>query len=233
MVKPTAIRSTARAAVVGIFLTVPVAGFGQAGPSQPQVIAGAQTAKISVGSRKLAGHVVGTVRVGEDGRVREVLVTESTVEPAFEPQINRVLQSARFVPAIDAAGKPVEASIEMKVELRASTGAEPKPVAAKPDPQINEKERERIRRMTCADFRWEWEWLDDAADSAAATEFMPRIAISSYAAQRAEAGDYVDSKVWKAAAKGLRAAAKRCEDTPQANFWQESFRPVMDEAVPK
>ena len=32
-----------------------------------------------------------------------------------------------------AAGKPTEANVEMKVELRQSTGTEPKPVAAKPD----------------------------------------------------------------------------------------------------
>ncbi len=225
--------STARAAVVGVCLAAPVASFGQAGPSQPQVIAGAPTAKIGIGSRKLAGYVVATVRVGEDGRVREVLVTESTTDPGVEPQVIKVLQSARFVPALDAGGKPVEASTEMKVELRASTGAEPKPIAAKPDPQLTDKERERIRRMTCADFRWEWEFLNDAVDGSAATEFMPRIATTLYAAQRTEAGDYVDAKVWKAAAKGLREAAKRCEDTPQANFWQDTFRPVMDEAVPK
>ena len=40
--------------------------------------------------------------------VREVLVTENTAESAFEPQLVKVLQSARFRPAIDADGKPVE-----------------------------------------------------------------------------------------------------------------------------
>ena len=70
-----------------------------------------------------------TVRVGDDGRVRDVLVTENTAETAFESQLVKVLQSARFRPAIDASGKPVEASIEMKVELRPSTGGAPKPVA--------------------------------------------------------------------------------------------------------
>lgn len=223
---------TARA-VVSAILFAPSFALAQAGPSDPQVVAGASTAKISVGSRKLAGGVVATVRVGEDGKVREVLVTENTAESAFEPMLVKVLQSARFRPAIDAAGKPVEASVEMRVELRPSTGTEPKPVAAKPDPQLTDKEKARIRKMTCADFDWEWSLLRDLADDAAATEFMPRIAITMYAAMRTEAGEYVDAKVWKASAKGLREAADRCKETPQALFWQDTFKPVMDEAVPK
>ena len=225
--------ATARAAVLGFFLAIPSLGLAQAGPSDPQVIAAAPTAKINVGARKLEGHVLATVRVTDDGRVSEAVITENTTESTFEPMLKKVLQSARFRPAIDGAGKPVEASVEIKVELRPSTGASPKPVAAKPDPQRTEKERERIRRMTCADFTWEWDVIEDAAEDAAATEFMPRIAIAMYAAVRTEAGEYVDAKVWKASPKALRETADRCEDNPQALFWQDTFRAIMDEAVPK
>jgi hypothetical protein len=223
--------ATARAVSLSILFVIPVAGFAQTGPTDPQVIAAASTAKINVGSRKLAGHVVGTLRVGEDGRVKEVLVTENTTEPAFEPQIVKVLQSARFRPGIDASGKPVEASIEMKVELRQSTGSEPKPVAAKPDPQLTDKEKARIKRMRCLDFVWEWDLIRDEADDAVSTEFMPRIATAMYATLRTEAGEYVDAKVWKVSAKSLREAADRCRDNPQTMFWQDTFKPIMDEAV--
>ena len=104
--------STARAVSLAQLACLPLAGLAQTGPSDPQIIAAAPTAKINVGTRKLAGHMVATVRVGDDGRVRDVLVTENTTESAFEPQLVKVLQSARFRPAIDAAGKPVEASID-------------------------------------------------------------------------------------------------------------------------
>jgi hypothetical protein len=145
----------------------------------------------------------------------------------------KVLLSTRFRPAIDDGGKPIEGNTDVKVELRASTASEPKPSAARPDPQLTDKEKARIRRMTCADFRWEWEILRDAADEAVATEFMPRIATTMYATSRTEAGEYVDAKVWKAAPKALRESAERCEDSPQAAFWQDTFKPVMDAAVPK
>ena len=225
--------SPARAVFSISLLTFPAALLAQTGPSEPQIIAAAGTAKINVGARKLAGQMVATVRVGDDGRVREVLVTENTADSAFEPQLVKVLQSSRFRPAIDASGKPIESSVEMKVELRSSTGANPKPTAAKADPQLTDKEKARIRRMKCSDFVWEWEVLRDEADAAAATEFMPRIAVTMYVAMRTEAGEYVDSKVWKASAKALKESADRCDKDPQAPFWEGVFKSVMDEAVPK
>jgi len=214
-------------------MLAPAAAFAQVGPSEPQVIAGASTSKISVGSRKLAGHLVATLKVGDDGKVRDVLVTENTTEPSFEPQLVKVMQSARFRPALDANGNAIESSIEMKVELRSSTASEPKPVAAKPDPQLTDKEKARIRKMACRDFIWEWDILREEARDATATEFMPRIAVSMYAAARTEAGEYVDAKVWKASAKGLKESVDQCRDNPQALFFDGIFKTVMDEAVPK
>ena len=225
--------STARAVAIIALVAFPIAGLAQTGPSEPQVIAAAPTAKINVGTRKLAGYMVATVRVGEDGRVREVLVVENTTEGGFEPQIIKVLQSARFRPALDDAGRAVEASIDMKVELRASTANTPKPLPAKADAQLTDREKARIRKMKCSDFLWEWELLREEADDAAATEFMPRIATAMYASFRTEAGEYVDAKVWKASGRGLRDAAERCAESPSAPFWEGVFKPVMDEAVPK
>jgi TonB family protein len=225
--------STARAVVSVVSLLVPIAALSQTGPADPQVIAAASTAKVNVGSKKLAGQVVATVKVGEDGKVREVAITENTTDAALEQQLTKVLQSARFRPAIDATGRPIEASVEMKVELRASTASEPKPVAAKPDPQLTDKEKARIKKMRCADFVWEWNLIRDEAGDAAATEFMPRIATTMYASARTEAGDYVDAKVWKAAPKVLKESVKRCGENPQAPFWDGIFKTAMDENVSK
>jgi hypothetical protein len=225
--------STARAVISISLLSLPGAVLAQAGPSDPQIIASAPTAKVNVGARKLAGQMVATLRVGDDGRVRDVAVTENTAEPAFESQLVKVLQSTRFRPAIDASGLPIESNVAVKVELRPSTGALPKPVAAKADPQLTEKEKARIRRMKCSDFTWEWKIIEDEADDAAATEFMPRIAIAMYATSRTEAGEYVDAKVWKASGKALRESAERCGETPSAPFWDGVFKSVLDEAVPK
>ena len=223
----------ARVVVSVSLIAFPVVVLAQAGPSEPQVIAAASTGKINVGQRKLGGQLVATVRVGEDGKVSEVAVVENTTDDGFESQLIKVLQNARFRPAIDDSGKAIAASIDMKVELRPSTGSLPKPVAAKADPQLTEREKARIRKMKCSDFSWEWQLISEEADDAAATEFMPRIATAMYAAARTEAGEYVDAKVWKAAPKALEEAAKRCKDAPDQLFWQDTFRAVMDQAVPK
>ena len=223
----------ARVVVAINLIAFPLAVLAQAGPSEPQVIAAASTGKINVGQRKLGGHLVATVRVDDNGKVSEVAVVENTTDDGFEAQLIKVLQNARFRPAIDDSGKAIAASIDMKVELRPSTGSLPKPVAAKADPQLTEKEKARIRKMKCTDFSWEWTLLSDEAEDAVATEFMPRIATAMYAAARTEAGEYVDAKVWKAAPKALDESAKRCKDTPDQLFWQDTFRAVMDLAVPK
>ena len=225
--------STARAVFSISLLSLCGAALAQVGPSDPQIIAGASTAKINVGAKKLAGQMVATLRVGDDGRVRDVAVTDNTAESAFESQLVKVLQSTRFRPAIDASGQLVESSFDVKVELRASTGAEPKPVAAKPDPQLTEKEKARISRMKCSDFTWEWNLIEKESDGAAATEFMPRIATAMYVASRTEAGEYVDSKVWKASGKALEESAERCSESPTAPFWDGVFKAVLDEAVPR
>ena len=204
----------------------------QTGPAGPQVILGASTAKLNVGQKKLGGHVIAMVRVGDDGQVLEARITENTADPGLESQLLRVLQSARFRPAIDESGRLIESGIEMKVELLQSTGSEPKPVAANPDPDRADKERLRIQRMRCSDFVWEWNLIRKVS-STEAMEFMPRIAVSMYASKRSEAGEYVDAKVWKESAKGLKRAADDCEQNPNAPFWDGIFRSVMDEAVPR
>lgn len=226
-------RSSARALAIILASTMFCAvAQAQTGPSDPEVIAGTRTARISYRGKKLEGHVTATVRVGEDGRVREVLVTENTTD-GLEQELVKVLESARFRPAIDASGRPVVGSIEMEVELRESTKSEPKPVRAKPDAQLADKEQARIKRMRCSDFLWEWNLLREVSEDPAAIEFMPRMATAMYAAMRSEAGDYVDAKVWKASPKALREAADQCEDNPAAPFWDGIFKSVMDEAVPK
>lgn len=216
-----------------VLLALPVSALAQTGPSDPQVITAASQGKVNIGQRKLGGQLVATVQVDETGKVGEVTVIENTTDNGFEPQLVKVLQNTRFRPALDEGGRPVPAAIDMKVELRPSTGSMPKPVAAKPDPQLTDKEKARIRRMKCADFSWEWTLIEKEADDAAATEFMPRIATAMYAAYRTEQGEYVDAKVWKASAKALADAAKRCADTPDVLFWQDTFRVILDGVVPK
>lgn len=227
------VRAATVLALAGGAIAMPSAGLAQAGPSGPQHVAAASTARINVGSRKLEGQLIATVQVDAEGRVRDVLVIENTTESGFEPQLVEVLKSARFRPAIDENGQRVPGSIDMKVELRTSTGNQPKPVAAVPEQELLDREKARIQKMTCEDFRWEWEFLRGEVKDSAAMEFMPRIATSMYAAMRTEAGDYVDAKVWKAAPKGLREAAEQCEDNPARLFWQDTYRPIMDEAVSK
>src|SRR5215813_13903388 len=87
---------TARAVLPCLALIVfPAAALAQAGPADPQVIAAAPTAKVNLNGRKIAGYVSATVRVGTDGKVKDVQVTENTTE-GMDQALVKVLQSARF-----------------------------------------------------------------------------------------------------------------------------------------
>jgi hypothetical protein len=102
--------STARAVFSISLLALPAALLAQTGPSEPQIIAAAGTAKINVGTRKLAGQMVATVRVGDDGKVREVLVTENTAESVFEPQLVKVCRARVSVRPSTPAESPSRAA---------------------------------------------------------------------------------------------------------------------------
>jgi hypothetical protein len=190
-----------------LFGIVPAAGLAQTGPADP-------------------------VTVGVGGRVRSVEMKENTADPDFEPQFIKVFESAHFRPAVGDNGLPVEATLDMVIELRESTGNQPKPVAANPPADATDREVARIRKMRCADFVWEWELLRDQATDPAA-EFMPRIATNMYAQMRADAGDYVGAKVWKEAPKALKKSADQCQDMPNTPFWDGVFKGILDEQVPK
>src|SRR5690349_15701089 len=119
--------ATARAVMPILLFMIPVTAVAQTGPSDSQLISAASQGKVNLGQRKLGGQLVATVKVDETGKVGEVTVIENTTEEGFEPQLIKVLQNSRFRPAIDEAGRPVAATIDMKVELRPSTGSMPKP----------------------------------------------------------------------------------------------------------
>ena len=206
-------------------LCLPVAALAQTGPSDPQIIAAAPTAKINVGARKLAGHDGrDAARRRRRASARRSSSPKTPPKPAFEPQLIKVLQSARFRPAIDATGQPVESSVEMKVELRPSTGAAPKPVAAKPDPQLTDKEKARIRKMTCSDFIWEWDII--------ATKPTTRRPRNSCRASRSPCtprraprrANTSTRRCGKPPAKALKESADRCRDTPQRHSGMASSR---------
>ena len=213
------------------FLFVPASSTRRPAPATRRSSPPRRPPRSTSARKKLAGHVIATVRVGEDGRVRDVLVTENTTEAGFEPQLVKVLQSARFRPAIDASGKPVEGSVEMKVELRQSTGVEPKPVAAKPDPQLADKEKARIKKMRCSDFVWEWDLIrEEAAQRRHRVHAAHRDHHVRLDAQRGRRRTWTP-RSGRYRAKALREAVDQCRDNPGAPFWDGIFKGVMDAAV--
>jgi TonB family protein len=222
----------ARQFLLALLVTVPATALAQVGPADPLVIATAPTYKLRAAPRKPAGLVQATVRVGVDGRVSNVTVTQNGAEKGYDEEAVKVLQSARFRPAIDDQGRVIEGNVDMKLEFRVSAGAEPKPTAAKSDPQATENEKARIRRMRCRDFTWEYDLIRDlASHDDISTESLARLSLAMYAAERAAGGTVVDGQVWKSAAKAMRQVADSCKENPAVNYYNEALKPVVDALV--
>jgi hypothetical protein len=79
--------STARAVVLSLVL-LPAAAIAQTGPSDPQVIAAAPTAKINVGNRKLAGPPE-CLRLGRRLPMPEVRIEPGVTGPEYPTQVRR------------------------------------------------------------------------------------------------------------------------------------------------
>ena len=209
---------------------------GVHGPDRAERAAGhrgASTAKISIGQKKLAGHVVATVRVGEDGRVREVLVTENTAEAGSSRSSSRCcrvrVSGRRSTPPASRS----KASVEMKVELRQSTAAEPKPVPPSPTPA-----RRQGKGAHQADALFGFRLGVESHPGRGGRWRRHRIHAAHrhlHVCRHAHRGRRICRcpKSWKAAPKALREAAEPCEENPGAPFWDGVFKGVMDEAVPK
>jgi TonB family protein len=219
----------ARSFMFTLLGTLPLGALAQVGPSDPQVVASAPTYKLRAAPRKNAGTVQATLRVGMDGRVTNVQVTQTNTEGNYGEEAVKLFQSLRFRPAIDDQGRIIEGNVAMKVEFRVSTAQEPKPAPANSDPAATENEKARIKRMRCSDFNWEYQFIrEQSGRDDISTEALARLSLAAYAAERAAAGTVVDALVWKNAAKAIRQTAEFCGENPAVNYYNEALKPVLD-----
>ena len=143
------------------------------------------------------------------------LVTENTAESAFEPQLVKVLQSARFRPAIDANGQPVES--QHRDEGRAAPVHRRRAQAGR-----GEARSAAHRQGKGAHPQDEAARTSSGNGSSSTTKpttppppsscrASPSPCTPRCAPRRANTST---RKVWKASAKALEESAERCSESP-------------------
>ena len=227
--------STARAVIsIGLAFLSPSRSWRRAGPSDPQIIAAAATAKINVGTRKLAGHMVATLRVGDDGRVREVAghrehrrervriaARQGAAERAFPAGHRRGRQAGRRqhrnesrVAALDGRGAQAGRREGRSAAHRQGKGAHPQ----------DEVLRLRLGVGAASATR---PTTPPPPNSCRAS---PRPCMPPCAPRPANTSTRRSGRLPRRRSRNPPTAAS---DNPQAPFWEGVFKSVMDEAVPK
>jgi TonB family protein len=102
------------------------------------------------------------VFVNADGTVQNVVVTESTGNLDADAAVASFMRQRRFLPAVNARGEPMAGSVKVTVNMFKRGSKKVVRVTTKPPPYLAEKDR--VRRMTCADFLWEVERMREGAN---------------------------------------------------------------------
>jgi TonB family protein len=171
------------------------------------------------------------VYVAADGRVSNVVVTESSRNELADQLAAAVMRERKFLPALDSKGNPIAGTVRVSVNLFKRGPRKVVKVIVKP-PQLN-AEPERIRRMMCADFSWEVDRLKKQADvDDASYEVMPYTSARMYMTDKHISGE-VEAKFWDAWPRALRKVAERCEKDQLKFFYAEVLIPTLDGVVPQ
>lgn len=170
------------------------------------------------------------VYVGADGLVSKAVVSESSGNAQADGIAADYIRDRRFLPGLDAKGKPVDSMVKVTVNMYKRAGKKVVRVTLKPPPLA--KESERVKKLMCADFVFEMNRLDhDAKIRDASLEVLPFISAHMYMTQKNVPSE-VQEKFWDEWPKTLDKIVDRCEKNELQMFYAEVLVPTLDGAMP-
>ena len=170
------------------------------------------------------------VYVSAAGKVTSVVVTDSTNKPEADGIAASFMRERTFLPAVDDRGAPVDALVRVTVNMFKRGNREVTRVATKPPPLALEKDR--VQRMTCADFLWEVERMHDEANiKDTSLEQTPYMSALLYKDKRNVASE-VQNKFWDQWTDMHEKAVKRCEKQQTRLYFTDVLMPMLDGTLP-
>jgi hypothetical protein len=170
------------------------------------------------------------VYVGPDGLVSKAVVSDSSGNAQADGIAAAYIRDRRFLPGLDAKGKPVDSMVKVTVNMYKRAGKKVVRVTLKPPPLA--KESERVKKLMCADFVFEMNRLDhDANIRDASLEVLPFISAHMYMTQKNVPSE-VQEKFWDEWPKMLNKIVDRCEKNELQMFYAEVLVPALDGAMP-
>jgi TonB family protein len=221
-------------ALVGYVSFLAAAGpaAAQVGPVQPVLV-------LPSGNPEIAHHrpdfaedysVPMDVYVNAQGKVTNIVITQSTDNLDADGAAAAFMRERTFMPAINEQGETMDALVRVNVNMFKRGTKKVARVTVKPPPVALEKDR--IQRMTCADFLWEEERMRKGANiKDTSFEQTPYMSALLYKTQRHIPGD-VEEKFWDMWDDLHEKVVNRCEKQQTRLYFTDVLMPLLDGTMP-
>jgi hypothetical protein len=184
------------------------------------------------------------VVVGADGRTVSTRLVTHTDNGVFDERVRGFWKYQRFVPTLDADGRP-RASV-LRIESRFS--ARDLPPRKSPEYQLLTQKWKfdssiegrspgdmaaRVARMTCRDFLWEYDFMKKQSPKRAKLEHeeLFHVAFAMFISARQIANESRDALIeqWPTL---IDQTVNSCRDQPDAMYWKSAFAHTFESATP-
>jgi TonB family protein len=171
------------------------------------------------------------VYVNAHGKVTNVVVTQSSDNVEADGAAANFMRERTFLPAVDDRGETTDALVRVTVNMFKRGTKKVVRVTTKPPPMAFEKDR--VQRMTCADFLWEVERMhDDANIKDTSFEQTPYMSAMLYKDKRHIPID-VESKFWDMWTDMHEKVVNRCEKQQTRMYFTDVLMPLLDGTMPE
>jgi TonB family protein len=171
------------------------------------------------------------VYVDSQGKVTNVVVTQSSNNVEADGAAASFMRARNFLPAVDDRGEATEALVRVTVNMFKRGSKKVVRVTTKPPPMAFEKDR--VQRMTCADFLWEVERMhDDANIKDTSFEQTPYLSALLYKDKR-HVPIEVESKFWDMWTDMHEKVVNRCEKQQTRMYFTDVLMPLLDGTLPE
>jgi TonB family protein len=215
------------------FLTAAVPATAQIGPVQPVLVQPTGNPEIphQRPNFKEDFSVPMDVYVNAQGQVTNVVVTQSTNNIEADGAAASFMRDRRFLPAVDDRGDARDALVRVTVNMFKRGSKNVVRVTTKPPPMPLEKDR--VQRMTCADFLWEVERMrEDANIKDTSFEQTPYMSALLYKDKRRVPIE-VESKFWDMWTDMHEKVVNRCEKQQTRMYFTDVLMPLLDGTMPE
>jgi len=207
--------------------------FAQVGPIQPVLVL--PDGKLEVTHNRPSFEddysIPVDVYVSADGSVTSAVVSQSSGNVAADGVAADYMRERKFLPALDAASKPVDSVVKVAVNMFKRGSKKVVRVTIKPPPVAGETLR--VRKLMCADFLWEVNRIkSEAGIRDFSMEVMPYMSAHMYVAQKNLPSD-VEEKFWDQWPSTLKKVIDRCEKDELKFYFTEVLVPALDGTLPE